>query len=60
MVTFSSANAILMVFAVRLANPGDGPMGEEPDRRAFALPGLEESGISPLVSALIRGVLVSG
>jgi hypothetical protein len=31
MVTFSSANAILMVFAVRLANPGDGPMGEEPD-----------------------------
>ncbi len=60
MVTFSSANAILMVFAVRLANPGDGPMGEEPDRRAFALPGLEESGLSPLVSALIRGVLVSG
>src|SRR5918994_235747 len=30
MVQFSSVSTILMMFAVRLVNPGDGPMGEEP------------------------------
>src|SRR5918993_522554 len=35
-------------------------LGEEPGWRGFALPGLQGSGLSPLVSTLILGVLVSG
>jgi hypothetical protein len=57
---FGSVSTILIVFAVRLVNPGDGALGEEPGWRGFALPGLQGSGISPLVSTLILGVLVTG
>jgi len=57
---FGSVSAVLLFFAVRLVNPGDGPMGEEPGWRGFALPGLQGSGLSPLVSTLILGVLVTG
>jgi uncharacterized protein len=57
---FGSVSSILLIFAVRLINPGDGAMGEEPGWRGFALPGLQGSGLSPLVSTLILGVLVSG
>jgi hypothetical protein len=57
---FGSVGAILLVFAVRLVNPGDGALGEEPGWRGFALPGLQGSGLSPLVSTLILGVLVTG
>jgi hypothetical protein len=57
---FGSLTTVLMVFAVRLVNPGDGALGEEPGWRGFALPGLQGSGLSPLVSTLILGVLVSG
>jgi hypothetical protein len=57
---FGSLTTILLVFAVRLVNPGDGALGEEPGWRGFALPGLQGSGFSPLVSTLILGVLVSG
>jgi uncharacterized protein len=60
MVQYSSISTILLVFAVRLVNPGDGPMGEEPGWRGFALPGLQGSDYSPLVSTLILGVLVTG
>jgi hypothetical protein len=56
---FGSVSTILLVFAVRLVNPGDGALGEEPGWRGFALPGLQTT-LSPLVSTLILGVLVSG
>ncbi len=51
-------STILMVFAVRLINPLDGPMGEEPGWRGFALPGLQTSR-SPLVAALILAPLIA-
>jgi uncharacterized protein len=57
---FASVTTVLMVFAVRLVNPGDGPLGEEPGWRTFALPGLQGSGYSPLVSTLILSTLVTG
>ncbi len=57
---FGSFATVLLVFAVRLVNPGDGALGEEPGWRGFALPGLQGSGLSPLVSTLILGVLVTG
>src|SRR5919107_2036442 len=60
MVQFSSVSAILLFFGVRLINPGDGALGEEPGWRGFALPGLQGSGLSPLVSTLILGMLVTG
>ena len=59
MVQYSSLSTILLVFAVRLVNPGDGALGEEPGWRGFALPGLQST-LSPLVSTLILGMLVTG
>jgi hypothetical protein len=56
---YSSLSTILLVFGTKLINPGDGPLGEEPGWRGFALlPGLQSS-LSPLVSTLILGVLVT-
>jgi uncharacterized protein len=60
LVQLSSVSTILLMFAVRLVNPVDGALGEEPGWRGFALPGLQGSGLSPLVSTLILGVLVTG
>jgi len=57
---FGSVSTILLFFAVRLVNPGDGALGEEPGWRGFALPGLQGSGLSPLVFTLTLGVLVTG
>jgi len=54
-----SLSTLLMVFAVRLINPLDGPMGEEPGWRGFALPGLQTT-LSPLVTTLILAVLITG
>jgi membrane protease YdiL (CAAX protease family) len=54
-----SLTTVLMVFAVRLVNPGDGALGEEPGWRGFALPGLQST-LSPLVATLILAVLVAG
>jgi membrane protease YdiL (CAAX protease family) len=54
-----SLSTILMVFAVRLINPLDGPMGEEPGWRGFALPGLQTT-LSPLITTLILAVLITG
>jgi membrane protease YdiL (CAAX protease family) len=56
---FGSVSAVLLFFALRLVNPGDGALGEEPGWRGFALPGLQST-LSPLMSTLILGVLVTG
>ena len=58
LVQFGSVTTILMVLAVRLVNPGDGALGEEPGWHGFALPGLQST-LSPLVSTLILAVLVT-
>jgi len=50
--------AVVVVFAVRLVNPLDGPMGEEPGWRGFALPGLQ-AGRSPLSATLMLAFLVT-
>src|SRR5215210_1951385 len=55
LVQVSSVSTILLVFGTKLINPGDGPLGEEPGWRGFALPGLQST-LSPLVSTLILGV----
>ena len=54
-----SVTTVLIVFAVRLLNPGDGALGEEPGWRGFALPGLQST-LSLLVSTLILAVLITG
>jgi membrane protease YdiL (CAAX protease family) len=50
---------LVMVFAVRLVNPLDGPLGEEPAWRGYALPSLQTRR-SPLRSTAILCVLVTG
>ena len=55
---FNPLSGLLLVLAVRLINPLDGPVGEEPGWRGFALPTLQAER-SPLTSTLILGVLVT-
>ena len=59
-VTGSSVVAVLATFALRLVNPTDGALGEEPGWRGFAQPALQGSGYSPLQSTAILAVLVAG
>jgi hypothetical protein len=58
--TFTSLITFLMVFAVRLVNPGDGPLGEHPGWNGVALPGLQGAGYSPLLATMILAPLVAG
>jgi hypothetical protein len=58
--SYGSFTTVLMIFAFRLVNPGDGALGEEPGWRGFSLPGLQGTGLSPLASTLILAVLVTG
>jgi uncharacterized protein len=51
-------SGLLTVFAIRLVNPMDGPLGEEPGFRGYAVP-LLQAGRVPLLSAVILGALVS-
>jgi uncharacterized protein len=55
---FSPWYAVIVVFAVRLIDPLEGPMGEEPGWRGFALPRLQ-AGRSPLLATLILSLLVA-
>jgi uncharacterized protein len=52
-------SSFVMAFLIRLVNPMDGPLGEEPGWRGFALPRMQARR-SPMVSAVILGVLVAG
>jgi len=56
---FSSVTTFLMVFAIRLVNPADGPLGEHPGWNGVALPGLQAS-YSPLLATMILAPLVAG
>src|SRR5918998_80831 len=58
--TFPSLTTFLMVFAVRLVNPVDGPLGEHPGWNGVALPGLQGAGYSPLLATTILAPLVAG
>jgi hypothetical protein len=57
--TVPPLTSIIMVFALRLINPLEGSMGEEPGWRGLALPGLQGSGLSPLVSTMILAPIVA-
>lgn len=51
-------SGLLTVFAVRLVNPLDGPLGEEPGFRGYALP-LLQARWTPLRSAALLGAVVA-
>ncbi len=51
-------SSFALLFAVRLVNPMDGPIGEEPAWRGYAVPQLQARR-SPLQSAVILGLVVS-
>jgi len=57
---FTSITGLLLLFAVRIVNPLDGPLGEDPGWRGFALPGLQGLGYSPLLATVVLAVLISG
>jgi uncharacterized protein len=50
--------AVLMVFGLAMVNPLEGPLGEEPGWRGFAVPRLQ-SKWSPLASAALLGLLIT-
>jgi uncharacterized protein len=50
---------VALVLAVRLVNPADSAMGEEPGFRGYALPHLQDR-LSPLAAATVLGVLTAG
>jgi uncharacterized protein len=53
-----SWSQLALVAAVRFVNPLDGPLGEEPAWRGYAVPRLQADR-SPLASGLVLGVLVA-
>jgi hypothetical protein len=58
--TFTSLSTFLIIFAVRLVNPADGPLGEHPGWNGVVLPGLQGAGYSPLLATAILAPLVAG
>ncbi|QCO97198.1 CPBP family intramembrane metalloprotease [Arthrobacter sp. 24S4-2] len=53
-----TGSGLLVVFAVRLVNPMDGPLGEEPGFRGYAVPLLQASRL-PLQAAALLGFVVA-
>jgi hypothetical protein len=58
-VTAGSVSAAVLTFAIRLVDPTDGPLGQEPGWRGFALPGLQAAH-SPLAATTTLALLVAG
>jgi uncharacterized protein len=58
-VTATAVSAAVLTFLFRLVNPTDGPLGEEPGWRGFALPRLQ-SRYSPPAATTILALLVAG
>jgi len=50
---------VILVFALGIVNPTEGPLGEEPGWRGFAQPRLQ-SKWSPLASTALLGALITG
>lgn len=55
---WAATGDVLLFFLLRLVNPTDGPLGEEPGWRGFALPGMQ-SRLSPLAATAILSVVVT-
>jgi membrane protease YdiL (CAAX protease family) len=53
-----SWSSFLLWFLIRLVNPLDGPMAEEPSWRGFAVPRMQQR-MSPRITAAVLGVLVA-
>ncbi len=58
-ITLTSLTTFLMGFAIRMVNPGDGPLGEHPGWNGVVLPGLQGAGYSPLLATAILAPLVA-
>jgi uncharacterized protein len=50
----------LLAFALRLVNPADGPLAEEPAWRGYAQPVAQGRDRTPLATATVFGVLIAG
>jgi membrane protease YdiL (CAAX protease family) len=59
MLGIGSVLSLILAYVLRLINPADGPLGEEPGWRGYALPGLQATR-PPLAAALIVGLLAAG
>ncbi len=57
-VASASVGSVVLVFLLRLVDPLDGPLGEEPGWRGVALPGLL-AGRSPLAATSVLAVLIT-
>ncbi len=53
-----AGGTVVLMFLLRVVNPTDGPLGEEPGWRGFALPGMQ-SRLSPLATTAILAVVIT-
>jgi membrane protease YdiL (CAAX protease family) len=54
----ASVGTVVLLFLLRLVNPLDGPLGEEPGWRGVALPGMAAR-LSPLAATSVLAVLIT-